>query len=209
LFEQGELDYALMHAQNVRYSTPGTADILLAPADNMTEPPVKLPTLLGIVFRIFMHISIMGLSILSLTVLWEHDSKVFFILFLIWTVAFYIVLLFLAWNCRPSVSILSTFFYRLRHSPPASEKLSTSLPQSPLNTRPVSLQNTGPYLHQPLYRAAATDEYSHSQAGQRSEADDDDIDEVTRQRIIEEEMDRREVSIVTVPKRRLWVANPS
>lgn len=75
----------------------------------------------------------------------------------------------------------------------------------------MSFQNAGPYLHQPPYRTAATDEYSHSHAGPRSlEADDDDdVDEVTRQRMIEEEMDRREVSIVTVPKRRLWVTNPS
>lgn len=39
--------------------------------------------------------------------------------------------------------------------------------------------------------------------------DDDDIDEDTRQRQIEEEMGRREVSIVTVPRRRLWITNPS
>ncbi|KXN90240.1 hypothetical protein AN958_04031 [Leucoagaricus sp. SymC.cos] len=212
----GELDYALTQAHNARHSTPGTADILLAPADDMpfVEPLARLPTGSEIPLHVFIHISILGLSIVTLVVLWARSSKVFFILFLVWTISFYLVLLFLAWNYRPQVSILSTFFYRLRHSPlthPTSENPSTPLPQSPLNTRPVSLQNTGPYLHQPPYRVAATDEYSHSHAGPRSaEADDDDdIDEVTRQRMIEEEMDRREVSIVTVPKRRLWVTNPS
>jgi hypothetical protein len=147
--------------------------------------------------------------------LWTSGaSKAFFILFLIWTIVFYLCLLYFAWNYRPQVSILATFLYRLRNSPSThltSQKSSTSLPQSPSNVRPVPFPNTGPYLHQPPYRAAATDEYSHSHADPRSvEADEDDeIDEVTRQRMIEEEMDRREVSIVTVPKRKLWVTNPS
>jgi len=38
---------------------------------------------------------------------------------------------------------------------------------------------------------------------------DDDEDEETRQRRIEGEMNRRDVSIVTVPKRKLWIANPT
>ena len=37
----------------------------------------------------------------------------------------------------------------------------------------------------------------------------DDEDEETRQHRIEDEMNRRDVSIVTVPKRKLWIANPS
>ena len=50
-----------------------------------------------------------------------------------------------------------------------------------------------------------------SYAGLRSETEeiDSDEDEDTRQRRIEDEMARRDVSIVTVPKRKLWVANPS
>jgi hypothetical protein len=47
-------------------------------------------------------------------------------------------------------------------------------------------------------------------AHRTSEADDhSDIDEDMRQRTIEDEMGRREVSIVTIPKRKLWIANPS
>ena len=38
---------------------------------------------------------------------------------------------------------------------------------------------------------------------------DDEEDEDTRQQRMEEEMNRRDVSIVTVPKRKLWIANPS
>ena len=39
--------------------------------------------------------------------------------------------------------------------------------------------------------------------------DEDDIDDDTRQRMIEDEMSRRDVSIITMPKRKLTVANPS
>lgn len=38
--------------------------------------------------------------------------------------------------------------------------------------------------------------------------DDDDEDEESRQRRIEEEMSRRDVSIVTVPRRKLFLTNP-
>ena len=38
--------------------------------------------------------------------------------------------------------------------------------------------------------------------------EDDDVDEETRQRRIEEEISRRDVNIVTVPKRRLFLMNP-
>ncbi|KAF9451711.1 hypothetical protein P691DRAFT_796346 [Macrolepiota fuliginosa MF-IS2] len=213
----GELDYALTQAHHARLSTPGTADILLAPTDDIPQPSplAKLPTFSDILLHTFTQASILGLSVLVLVELWIRASKVFFILFLIWTVAFYVILLLLAWSYRPRVSVLSTFFYWLRNprsTRSLSEKPLTPLPQSPLNAHhPAPLQNTGPYLHQPLYRTTATDEYSTSHMGPRSvEADgDDEIDEITRQRRIEEEMDRREVSIVTMPKRRLWVTNPS
>lgn len=213
---QDELDYALGQAHTARQSTPGTADILLTPADEppQTAPTPKLPPLSDIILHLVIQVSILGLGVLVLISLWTHASRVFFILFLIWTIAFYAVLLSLSWIYKPQASILSTVFYRLRNPPPMHPNLETSLTplsQFPLNGQSLPFQNTGPYLHQPPYRTATTDEYSYSHADPRSvEADDDDdIDEVTRQRIIEEEMDRREVSIVTVPKRKLWVANPS
>lgn len=211
-----ELDYALGQAHNARQSTPGTADILLTPADEppQTTPVPRLPALSDIILHLVIQVSILGLSVLALIALWTHASRVFFILFLIWMIAFYVVFLSLAWIYQPQASILSTILYRLRNPPsihPTPEKSLTPLSQFPLNGQPLPFQNAGPYLHQPPYRTATTDEYSYSPADPRSiEADDDDdIDEVTRQRMIEEEMDRREVSIVTVPKRKLWVANPS
>jgi hypothetical protein len=72
----------------------------------------------------------------------------------------------------------------------------------------------GPYLHSPPFRAAQEDEFydvfgtgRHHEDGEDDPNDDED--EETRQRRIEGEMNRRDVSIVTVPKRKLWIANPS
>ena len=45
--------------------------------------------------------------------------------------------------------------------------------------------------------------------GGRALDEQDEEDEETRQRRIEEELSRRDVSIVTVPKRRLYLLNPN
>jgi len=77
---------------------------------------------------------------------------------------------------------------------------------------PFPQEPRSPYLNQPLFQAAAEDDLqSASYAGLRSEPEEveSDEDEETRQRRIEDEIGRRDVSIVTVPKRKLWVANPS
>jgi hypothetical protein len=68
-----------------------------------------------------------------------------------------------------------------------------------------------PYLHQPsFYPAAEDDLQSGSYAGLRSEPEEEsEDDDDARQRRIEDEIGRRDVSIVTVPKRKLWVVNPS
>jgi hypothetical protein len=92
---------------------------------------------------------------------------------------------------------------------------------TPIPSRPMSMAGTdqysfpteprGPYMHHPTYRVAHEDDHSTSHGGPLSvdtEVESDE-DEDTRQRRIEEEMGRREVSIVTVPKRKLWITNPS
>lgn len=62
-------------------------------------------------------------------------------------------------------------------------------------------------MHQPPYRAIPGQPTSIEDAG---DDEDDEEDEVTRQRRMEDEMGRRDVSILTtVPKRRLWITNPS
>lgn len=200
-------------------SMPNTADIpsggvLLPPP---SRPTCELPSIPELCLRILFHAFILGLCILSLVALWYHGSMSFFAVFLVWTVLFYIMLFVLAWRGRPARSLLTTVLVRLRAEPSHA-----AIPPSSPGSRPLSMAGTeqylfptdarGPYLHHPPYRAAAPDDFSMNLMGPRSvetDDDDDDIDEVTRQRQIEEEMGRREVSIVTVPKRRLWVTNPS
>jgi len=76
---------------------------------------------------------------------------------------------------------------------------------------PFPQESRSPYLHQPLFSPTGEDDiHSASYAGLRSEPEESsDEDEEARQRRIEDEIARRDVSIVTVPKRKLWVVNPS
>lgn len=200
-------------------STPITTD---APSGGMLLPSVSRPTcefpsFPELCLRILFHVLVLALCILSLVALWYRGAKSFFVVFLIWTLLFYIMLFVLAWHGRPARSLLTTVVTRLRAEPSHA-----AIPPSTPGSRPLSMAGTeqylfptdarGPYLHHPPYRAAAPDDFSMTLMGPRSvetDDDDEDIDEDTRQRQIEEEMGRREVSIVTVPKRRLWVTNPS
>lgn len=200
-------------------STPNTADI---PSGGVLLPPpprptCELPSFPELCLRILFHAFIFGLCILSLVALWYQGFMSFFAVFFVWTLLFYIMLFVLAWRGRPAKSLLTTVVVRLRAEPSHA-----AVPPSSPGSRPLSMAGTeqylfptdarGPYLHHPPYRAAPPDDFSMTLMGPRSvetDDDDDDIDEATRQRQIEEEMGRREVSIVTVPKRRLWVTNPS
>ncbi|KAF8845762.1 hypothetical protein BDN67DRAFT_892139 [Paxillus ammoniavirescens] len=219
-----ELDYAVHHgtrAQGLQNSsTPNTADMLstraLMPTRTFSRTAYELPPPFELSLRIFFHMLVLGLCILSLIALWYRAPMSLFAVFLLWVVIFYISLFALAWNGRPTKSLLTTLIARLRGQPPqpvASPGTPTSRPLSITGTEqyPFPSDNRGPYLHQPPYRATGHDDVSTSQSPRsvETEEDDDDIDEDTRQRRIEEEMGRREVSIVTVPKRRLWITNPS
>lgn len=176
----------------------------------------ELPPPFELSIRIFFHMLVLALCVLSLVALWYRAPIPLFTVFLLWTFIFYISLFVLAWHGRPGKSLLTTLAARLRGPPPQpapSPGTPTSRPLSMTGTDqyPFPTDTRGPYLHQPLYRATGHDDVSTSQ-GPRSvqtDDDDDDIDEDSRQRRIEEEMGRREVSIVTVPKRRLWITNPS
>ena len=74
--------------------------------------------------------------------------------------------------------------------------------------RPDPRANLG---HQPLFYPVAEDDlHSSSYDGLQSGPEEvSDEDEETRQRRIEDEISRRDVTIVTIPKRKLWVTNPS
>jgi len=186
------------------------------PAPAFPRTAYELPPPCELSIRILFHMLVLALCVLSLVALWYRAPVSLFAVFLLWTVIFYIILFALAWHGRPGKSLLTTLAARIRGSPPhptPSPGTPTSRPLSMAGTDqyPFPTDTRGPYLHQPLYRATGHDDVSTSQ-GPRSvdtDDDDDDIDEDTRQRRMEEEMGRREVSIVTVPKRRLWITNPS
>lgn len=171
-----------------------------------------------------LHVLILGICAVSLAALWSRAPKSTFIVFLLWTLAFYSAFFVLAWHGIPSWSILSVFFTNLRIGPhrPAPVATSTPPPSRPLSTfgpdqHSPAADTRSPYtFHQPSYRRALSsnhnDEHissSSSHAFPRSIDAIDDEDEETQQRRIEQEMDRRDVSIVTVPKRKLWITNPN
>ncbi|CAL1700948.1 unnamed protein product [Somion occarium] len=207
-------DYAL----NQLPPTPGTNILemtstrgLVTQSPNI-EPP-HMPPLLDSLIHILLHLLVIGLSILSLIALWNRAPKAGFAVFLAWTAVFYTVIVVLAWRGIPHESILSTFLHRLR-----AEHVPTQVPSRPLSEVgmdgiPFPSNHQGPYQHhQPPYRAVPHDgDYptsSHGHDGLGVDDYDDGEDDETRQRRIEEEMSRREVSIVTVPRRKLYLTNP-
>jgi hypothetical protein len=207
----------------VHSSTPATTTHLSAQA--LSDPPSAkvqeplVPRKEETVLHVAMHILILALCILSLVELWHRASLGLFAAFVTWTAVFYAMLVILSWNGRPRYSTLTVLLGRIRGNPHF-----IAVPVgTPSASRPISMVGTdqypfpqeprGPYLHQPSSHPAAEDDlHSTSYAGVRSETEeiDSDEDEETRQRRIEDEIGRRDVSIVTVPKRnRLWVVNPS
>lgn len=197
------------------------------PLSDTTSP--ELPSLVQCLMAILLHALILGICTISLFALWVRAPKATFAVFLVWTIAFYVVLVILAWNGRPRKSILSVLVGTIKVA--AKHRSRTQeLPQSPTPgppSRPLSTimhdQDTyppeprGPYrYHQPAYRRVASSGHEDEVGSSNThgfplsvENDYDDEDEETQQRRIEQEMDRREVSIITVPKRKLWITNPS
>jgi len=203
----GELDYVITQAHNAQYSTPDTGDALVTPATPF-EATISIALLsqpYDIGVHIIMQSGFIGLSVICLIALWSRASRSLFAVFLAWTVAFYVLIIGFFLKQHPKHSVLSYLVSRMH----GNAETAIPLPRSSQEQR----TQTGPYIHQPPYRSTrARSIDGHESQGPRSlETDDVDevIDEDTQQRIIEEEMERREVSIVTVPKRKLWVANPS
>ena len=173
----------------------------------------RYPPPLEVAFRTIFHALLLALCILSLVRLWQGGPVAAFTVFLAWAVGFYIAIVVLAWRGRPRDSILTVTFSRLRARPHHASQLD-SRPISSATPEPsIPFSDLrGPYLHSPPFRTAQEDE-SYMSTGRNhedgGEDPDDDDDEETRQRRIEDEMSRRDVSIVTVPKKKLWIANPS
>lgn len=218
-----ELDLVSGQGQRnlINSSTPNTAEMLstraLVPTPTFPHVTYELPSLFEICLRVLFHTLVLALCIFSLIALWNWARLALFAVFLLWTIIFYICLFTLAWHGRPRRSILTYLIARFRTEPPpaVSPGTPTSRPLSVVGNEqyPFPTDTRGPYLHEPPYRATRVhDDVSTTIGGPRSvetDYDEEDLDEETRQRRIEEEMGRREVSIVTVPKRRLWITNPS
>lgn len=177
-------------------------------APSSTRTPLNFPTPSNIVLHSLIQTILLGLSIVTLIALWSRASRALFALFLAWTVVFYLAIFIFAWHLRPDGSMLSALCSHLGSK------------SQDITTRPTSIQglqepSPGPYVHhQPPYRAAVSPVDGHSSSRSPRSVDtisdhEGDIDDDTGQRMIEEEMGRRDVSIVTVPKRKLWITNPS
>ena len=198
-------------ATTAHFSAQGLSD----PPSAKVHPPL-VPPKGEIILHVLMHTLIMALCILSLVELWSRAPIAPFVAFLVWTIGFYAFLVMMSWNGRPQRSALTVLLCHIQGNnvQPIAAPIATPSPSRPISTTgtdqfPFPQEPRSPYLHQPLFHTAAEDAMSY--AGLRSETEEieSDEDEDTRQRRIEDEMARRDVSIVTVPKRKLWVANPS
>jgi hypothetical protein len=199
--------------------TPSTPTGLLSGIQTRSQRIIPdLPHTYDIILHTLFHTFLLALCLLALVALWFRAPVAAFAIFLVWVIIFYALLFTLAWFGRPTNSLLTVALARLRANN-APQPL-TPEPQSPSPAATPGHQypfpTTGPYLHPPSHRSNTPyDALSSSHEGPRSlgsaadEYDDEDVDDETRQRNIEEEMARREVSIVTVPRRKLWITNPS
>ncbi|KAI0701810.1 hypothetical protein BC835DRAFT_1404461 [Cytidiella melzeri] len=189
-------------------STPGTAVMEITSTqglmDNATEPlHPEMPHAFEASVHLLLQAFLLALCVLCLIALWKHAPIASFAIFLVWTIGFYVFIFILACFGTPRVSILSALVSRLRPDPVHPRRTVTSPEAEPFTN------GHGPYRNQPPYRTAHESGYlSNSHAECTAESHDDDEDDETRQRRIEEEMSRREVSVITVPKRKLVPKNP-
>jgi hypothetical protein len=209
---QGELDYAITLARRAQSASTIIPDPPLKLG--LPHPPQpKMPRSVDIFLRLPFHSFLLALCVFTLFTLWSQAPRVFFAIFLIWTLSYYVSMFVFAWHGYPQKSITAVIINRLRTAP-STFIPETAQPSTPDEQGvPFPTGSQGPYVHQPPHRAVLSSGPDEVLEGPRSveadDDDDDDADEDTRQRRIEEEMARRDVSIVTVPRRKLWIANPS
>ncbi|KZT74265.1 hypothetical protein DAEQUDRAFT_660198 [Daedalea quercina L-15889] len=222
----GEVTYPLNElSHRAEPSTPGTTILDMTSTSGLMPPAwlttPEMPRPIDSFLHVLFHASLLALCVLSLAQLWLRAPRAVFVVFLIGTVLFYLALLALAWSGRPRYSVLTVLLARARgHPTHAACTPGNATPSRPLSATgseiPFPTEQRSPYQHYPPYRAASTippEEYpaslSHNgHAVNEVNDDDDEEDEDTRQRRIEEEMNRRDVSIVTVPRRKLFLTNP-
>ncbi|KAF8528839.1 hypothetical protein BU17DRAFT_79994 [Hysterangium stoloniferum] len=224
-----DLDYAVNQlgrsprsASPLPTSRPPTVTMSTKAFVRTSTPPLLSPEYLNpcdVFLHILFHAFLLSICVLTLVELFFRAPISAFVIFLVWTLAFYTCLFYLAWRGHPRASILTVALDRLRRSPP-------NVTPAPQDDTPIveggsqDFQPSGssPYTyHQhPWRRTISPDEdlvtrTSHGRAATDIDdtEDDDNEDEDTRQRRMEAELERRDVHIVTVPKRRLWITNPS
>lgn len=179
-----------------------------------------MPHLSDIILRLFFQLLILALCIHTLVALWFRAPRPYFIIFMLWAVVFYISVLVLAWHGRPHQSFLTVMVNKFRANlrttpgtPAVAVRDISPSPTIPSDRHQSPIDSRGPYrYHQPPYRSALSTGHEDTSQGLRTAEihdEDGDDDEDTHQRIIEEEMGRRDVSIITVPKRKLFIANAS
>ena len=217
---QDELDYALSQISRAR-EPPTTAmhDVQSTLSSMPLQPaPIlnpELPPWLDGVLHALLQMLILAICILCLIALWSLKTRAGFVIFLIWTMVFYAALFVCSWHGWPHQSILTVIIFRLLASPvvppPTAQPSPSPRPLSSYGLNQYPFPTGGPYIHhQPLFHKAGTDDVSttYSPRSAEGEDEDEDEDEDARQQRIEDEMARRDVSIITVPRRKLWIANP-
>lgn len=227
---QGEIDYALksLNRKEQDPATPATTAMDMMSTNGLMQPTPRsslfpeMPGAVDSVLHILFHAVLLGLCGLTLSALWLRAPVAAFAVFLVWTVVMYAAIFMFSWYGRPRISILSAFISRLRGVSPHTAQ---PVPTTPTQSRSLSASGSeypfptdgrGPYLHhQPPFRTTLSAGLDHEYPGSMSHEhgmtdvdDDDNEDEDARQRRIEEEMSRRDVSIVTVPRRKLFLTNP-
>jgi len=176
-------------------TSPSAAEALPVLPPQWPKPPI-------IIIYSMIHISILGLSGVSLSILWERAPRYLFAIFLAVVVIFYIILFTVGWTQQPTTSFASTLLWKFRQP---------TLPTPSPSTQPLT-STTSPYRPSSLHAADQLSQvgtHGRPLSATTDDLEDDDMDDDTRQRMIEEEMERRDVSIVTVPRRKLRIANLS
>ncbi|GJE84122.1 hypothetical protein PsYK624_001970 [Phanerochaete sordida] len=202
----GDIDYAnaQLHRRAQMPPTPGTVEGMsmkdTIPDTSAAGAPAQLPGALDTLVHVLLHAFVLAVCVLASIALWDRAPVAAFAVFVAWTACCYLAIGVLAWHGIPSASVLTVVLARLRSAPPPDAAAGVPFPPA----------GAGPYQHQPAYRVDHDYPTSLSHAGHTVEddEDDDDEDEDARQRRIEEEMSRRDVMNVTVPKRRLVLMNP-
>ena len=210
----GQMDYELTEPRpattrppmpNPRPSSSGAHEVHPAtPAVPALTPPLLPSTTSRVVFDILVQIVLFWALAFWIVSLAICETVAGLIILAVAALAYYTALLSLAWLMRPRRSILVVIVSRLRGDPTDTAlRAEVRVDEEPELTPPSSpIGGRVPYIHSPPWRVA-----DEARSIGTTEPTYDDEDDEVRQARMEEEMARRDVSIFTVPKKRLVVRN--